>query len=151
MTGTISNTDWLEQARGLAPIIAQHRDAAERERRLPAPILAAAQAAGLPRMLLARALGGAQAPLDEAFLLVEELARQDASIGWNLAFSVLSPLFGDYLAESAAREIFGAGDTIMAGTFAPRGRACRVPGGYRLSGRWDFASGCQNADWFVAV
>lgn len=150
MTGTISHTTWLETARRLAPIVEQYRDAAARERRLPAAVLAAARAIGLPRMLLPRALGGAQAGIDEAMLAIEELARQDGSIGWNLAFSVLSPLFSDYLAEDAAQAIFGTGDTIMAGTFAPRGHACRVPGGYRLSGRWNFASGCQNADLFVA-
>jgi alkylation response protein AidB-like acyl-CoA dehydrogenase len=141
---------WFERARGLAPVVARYRDEGEVGRRLPQPILAAAKAAGFPRLLLPRSLGGEQAPLETALLVAEELARQDGSAGWNLTFVCLSPLFSDYLPVAAARAIFGGGDTVLAGSFAPSGRACRVAGGYRLSGRWSFGSGCQNADWIIS-
>jgi alkylation response protein AidB-like acyl-CoA dehydrogenase len=150
MTTTLARTEWLAQARGLAPLIAQYREEGERERRLPAPVLSAAAAAGFWRMLLPRALGGEQAALVDALAVSEELGRHDASMAWNLTLAFLSPLFGDYLSEPAARGISGTQDAVVAGSFAPRGRAARVEGGYQLSGRWPFVSGCQHANWLVA-
>lgn len=116
---------------------------------MPAPVLAAARAAGFPRLLLPRALGGEQAELTEALSVAEEFGRQDGSMGWNLTFAFLGALFSDYVPEAAARTIFGSQDALVAGNFAPRGRAVCVAGGYRLSGRWGFVSGCQNANWGI--
>ncbi len=151
MTAANPTTIWLEQARGLAPLVAQHRDEGERDRRLPAPIFAAARAAGFLRMLAPRTLGGEQVALEDALAVSEELGRQDGSVGWNLTFAFLSQLFGDYMAEPVARAIFGRHDAVVAGNFTPRGRARRVAGGYRLSGRWSFMSGCQDATWIVVA
>jgi indole-3-acetate monooxygenase len=145
-----STSDWLAQARTLAPLIAEQRDTGERERRLPQQVLDAACAAGLVHMLVPRALGGAQAPLVDALAVMEELGRQDGSIGWNLTLAIASPLLGEYLPEAVARTMFGGDDTVVAANFGPRGRAVRVEGGYRLSGRWTFMSGCQNATWAFA-
>ncbi|HLZ71590.1 MAG TPA: acyl-CoA dehydrogenase family protein [Dehalococcoidia bacterium] len=146
--GTMAN-GWLEKARSLAPIVEQCRDEGDRERRLPRPIFDAACAAGFQRMLLPRALGGGQADLEEALTVGEEFARQDGSTGWNLTFAMISPLFSDYLPEAAARAIFERGDAVIAGSFAPRGRARRVDGGFELSGGWSFVSGCQNANLII--
>ena len=59
---TSPTTDWLAQARALAPLVAQYREQGEQERRLPQPVLDAVRAAGLLRMLVPRTLGGAQGP-----------------------------------------------------------------------------------------
>lgn len=145
-----SGSGWLEKARSLAPIVEDCRDEGDRERRLPRAIFDAACAAGFPRMLLPGALGGGQAGFEEALAVSEELARQDGSTGWNLTFAMISPVFSDYLPQDAARQIFGGGDVVIAGSFAPGGRACRIAGGFQLRGAWSFVSGCQNASWIVA-
>ncbi|MHB8576312.1 MAG: acyl-CoA dehydrogenase family protein, partial [Dehalococcoidia bacterium] len=145
-----SSSDWLAQANALAPLIAQQQDAGQRERRLSQPVLDAARAAGFLRMLVPQALGGPQAALREALEVAEALGRQDASAGWNLTLAVAYPLLSDYLPASVAQAIFGQQDAVAVAHFAPRGRANRVDGGYRLSGRWTFMSGCQNANWTFA-
>jgi alkylation response protein AidB-like acyl-CoA dehydrogenase len=101
-------------------------------------------------MLLPRALGGEQVELEEALSVTEEFARQDGSVGWNVTFSFISPLFGDYLSEDPARRIYGNGDAVVAASFAPSGRAEPVEGGYRISGQWGFMSGCHHANWIFA-
>jgi indole-3-acetate monooxygenase len=150
MTAAFPPSDWLAQARALAPLVAAHRDLGERERRLPRPVFTAACAAGFLRMLTPRALGGAQAGLGEALAVSEEFGRQDGSCGWNLSLLIASPLFADYLPAPVAHRIFGQHDAVVAGSLAPRGQAIREAAGYRLSGRWTFVSGCQNANWMFA-
>lgn len=149
MMDTMVATDLLAQVRSLASLVHDYRDDGERERRLPQPVLAAARRAGLLRLLLPQALGGDQVDLIQALAVAEELSRRDGGIGWNLTFAILSPLFGDYLPARAARAIFAGNEAVVAGSFAPHGRATRVAGGYRLSGRWGFVSGCQHADWII--
>jgi alkylation response protein AidB-like acyl-CoA dehydrogenase len=148
MTTAATRTDWLGKSRSLAPLIAQHRDEGERDRRLPPPLFDAAGAAGFWHMLLPRDLGGDQAALADALAVAEEFGRQDGSTGWTITLGFASGLFSDYLPAAAARSIFGSQDAVLAGSFAPRGRAIRVAGGYRLSGRWSFMSGCQHSNWF---
>jgi alkylation response protein AidB-like acyl-CoA dehydrogenase len=64
--------------------------------------------------------------------------------------SILYGVFGGCLAPEAAREIYGSDpNVITAGTFRPSGEAVATDGGYRVTGRWQFASHCQNASWMV--
>ncbi len=147
---TIPSKTWLERAQAIAPVVQQYREECDRTRRLPPPVFDAVREAGFLRMLLPRALGGEQAPLEDALLVSEEFGRQDGSVGWNVTLAFAgSALISDYLSEAEAREIFGSHDAVVAGSFAPKGRASRVEGSYRLSGQWSFVSGCQNANWML--
>jgi alkylation response protein AidB-like acyl-CoA dehydrogenase len=141
--------EWLGRARDLEPVSAEFRDIGEQERRLPAPLFEAVRDAGIFRMLRPRLLGGEEPDLETVLGVIEELARQDGSLGWNVMIGSLGGLFPDYLGEAAACEIFGDRDAVSAGSFAPNGQAVEVTGGYRATGRWSFASGCQNASWLV--
>jgi alkylation response protein AidB-like acyl-CoA dehydrogenase len=146
---SVETLSWTEKARSLAPLLEQYRDEGERERRLPQPLFEAFQEAGFMRMLKPRALGGSQADIEEALGVYEELSRHDGSLAWALMILTGSPFFSDYLSADAASEIFGADQGIVAGNFGPTGRATPVDGGYRVTGQWPFASGCQNANWFI--
>jgi alkylation response protein AidB-like acyl-CoA dehydrogenase len=148
-TTSVETSEWLVRARDLAPIIAEHRDEGERERHLPQPIYEAMRAAGLYNMLLPKAFGGYEADLVIGQRVVEEIARYDGAVAWNIMIGSQGGMFSDYLPESAAAAIYGNADTVGAGSFGPTGQAIPVPGGYRLSGRWAFASGCKHANWFV--
>jgi alkylation response protein AidB-like acyl-CoA dehydrogenase len=105
--------------------------------------------AGLFRLCLPRTLGGHEA--DPALLLqvIEEVARADGSTGWCVMIGATSGLVSAYLPDEAGREIYGAPGAVSGGVFAPVGQAVEVPGGYRVSGRWAFASGCQHWDWLM--
>jgi alkylation response protein AidB-like acyl-CoA dehydrogenase len=82
--------------------------------------------------------------------VIETLAQADGAAGWSAMIGATSGVASAYLPEAAAREIYGAGpDVISGGAFAPHGTATVVDGGYRVSGRWPFASGCEHCTWLM--
>ena len=151
MTTANSETtnEWLTRARSLEPVIAKFRDDAEAIRELPRPIYEAMRDAGLYNMLLPRAFGGPELDLVTSLRVYEEIARLDGSVAWNIMIGSQGGLFSEYLPRQAAEFVYGGSSTIGAGAFSPTGQAVAVDGGYRLSGRWAFASGCAHANWLV--
>jgi alkylation response protein AidB-like acyl-CoA dehydrogenase len=138
----------VERARRLAGLIAACADQAERERRLPEPLLAALFEAGLFRLLLPRALGGAEADPITFVLVLEELARADASAAWCVCQVSGCSMVGAYLEPAVGRLILGSDPrAALAWGPAPDARAVAVDGGYRVSGTWTFASGGRHATW----
>jgi indole-3-acetate monooxygenase len=136
----------LEVVRTAADVAAE----ADRERRLPEPLVTAMADAGLFRLCVPKAVGGLEAHPAELAEAVEELARADGSAGWCAAILATSGLLAGYLPEPAAREIYGSPGAIAGGVFAPRGRAiAEADGGFRVTGRWPFASGCLHCDWLM--
>jgi indole-3-acetate monooxygenase len=141
----------LDAAAALRPAIAGYQEEIEREQRLPPPLVAHLRAAGLYRLLTPRALGGVQADLLTFFRALELAAEGDGAVGWNLATNALAGSAVLSLPDDGIREVFANGpDVIFAGTIAPMGGvALPVDGGYRVTGRWRFGSGCREADWMV--
>ena len=139
----------IERARLLAPLIAGEADAIERTRRLTQPVVSALIENGLYRVLLPRSAGGSEAPPEIFMQMLEEVAKADASTAWCLSQCNVCATAAAYLDPDAARQIFGSPGGILAwGTIA--GEAHVVPGGYRATGRWDFASGSRQASWLGA-
>jgi alkylation response protein AidB-like acyl-CoA dehydrogenase len=95
-------------------------------------------------------MGGDQAPPDTYVVAVEELARHDASVAWNVFVANSAALIAAFLEEPVARTIFADPASTIAWGPPNASRARAVPGGYRVSGTWDFASGCRNANWMGA-
>ena len=151
MTNTaIKTNEWVERARALAPVVAQWRDAGEQERHVPRPLFEALRDAGLFHMSAPKAVGGAEVEEETVVQVIEELARQDGSVGWNVMIASGAAIIASYLPATALGEVYGGGpNTIIAGTLPPQGAAIPVPGGYRLTGRWTFASGCHQAAWML--
>ena len=80
--------------------------------------------------------------------VVEELSRADASVGWITLIGGGTWLDLAGLPRATFDAMYRPGDdTIVAGVFNPTGVAVPVDGGYRVNGRWSFASGCEHADW----
>jgi indole-3-acetate monooxygenase len=140
--------DWITRARELAPMIEAAAGRTEAERRIPDDVLAAIQAAGLFHMLLPGSLGGGAADLVTFNQVIETVAAADASPAWCLAQAVASSHTAGFLDPKIAREVFGAPDALVAwGPPAGVAKAVAVAGGYRVTGKWRFASGSANATW----
>ena len=139
----------IERARALAPLIAREADEIERTRRLTQPVVSALIENGLYRVLLPQSVGGAEAPPEIFMQMLEEVAKTDASTAWCLGQCTVCAMTAAYLDPEPAREIFGAPDGILAwGAIAHEVQV--VPGGYRATARWDFASGSRQASWLGA-
>jgi alkylation response protein AidB-like acyl-CoA dehydrogenase len=140
--------DWVARARSLAPMIEAAADRTEKERKIPADVLSAMHDAGLFHILLPASLGGAAVDLVTFNQVVETIAAADASPAWCLAQAVASSHAAGFLSPKIAQEVFGASDALVAwGPPAGVARAAAVGGGYRLTGKWRFASGSANATW----
>jgi alkylation response protein AidB-like acyl-CoA dehydrogenase len=128
--------------------VAQWRDTGEQERHVPRPLFEALRDAGLFSLSVPTAVGGAAAEEGTIVQVIEELARQDGSVGWNVMIASNTAIIASYLPAAALREVYRSGpNTVIAGALPPQGAALPVPGGFRLTGRWTFASGCHQADW----
>ena len=137
-------------ARDLGAMIAAAADAIEQTRRLPAALLDALHRARLFRMLLPRSVDGDEVVPGAYVRAVEELARADGSVGWCVSIANSTGLIAAYLDVAVAREIWGGPRATVAWGPPNESRAIAVPGGYRVSGRWEFASGCRHAAWMGA-
>src|SRR5215212_8097194 len=144
-----SGLDLVERAKALAPLIAREADEIERTRRLTPAVTSALIENGLYRSLLPQSFGGAEAPLEIFMQMQEEIAKADASTAWCLGQCSVCAMTAAYLDADAAREIFNKSPGILAwGAIANEVEV--VPGGYRATGRWEFASGCRQASWLGA-
>lgn len=137
----------VARARGAAAAIAPALDQIETERRLPQLAVDALVGAGVFKLCVPRVYGGAQAHPATVLAVIEELAKLDGSVGWCAMIGATSGLMSVYLGDAIAREVYGPADAITCGVFAPMGRAVPAAGGYKVSGRWTFASGCQHSRW----
>jgi len=99
-------------------------------------------------MLVPASLGGGEVAPAEALATIESLAEADGAAAWCVMIGATTGILSAYLAEAQAREIFRPG-TICGGVYAPLGRGEPTPGGWLVSGRWPFASGCQHCDWLL--
>ncbi len=138
------------RARDLAATIAAASDAIEETRRLPAALLDKLHEARLFRMLLPRSVDGDAVAPGAYVRALDELSRADGSVGWCVSIANSTGLIAAYMDIAVAREIWGDPRATVAWGPPNESRAVAVPGGYRISGRWDFASGCRHASWMGA-
>lgn len=142
-----SEPELLDRALSIAPILRAHAKEAERNRKLSTPAFEAMRDAGLYRMWVPEALDGYEVDPMIGLDVIEALSAIDSAAGWNLQISAAMTILPAWLPEAGAREVAEA--PYFAGGLFPLGRAEAVDGGYRLTARCPFASGCQQASWLV--
>ena len=141
----------VRAAAALRPVIRSYHDEIEREQRLPKALVEQFHAAGFYSMIIPRELGGLQADPLTYVRVVELLAEGAGSVGWNVANNSIGQLVTLGLSDEGVREVYARGaDTVIAGTAVMGGgRAVPVDGGYRVTGRWPFGTGCQESSWML--
>jgi len=138
----------LSRIAALAPVVARQARDIEQGRRLPAELVSALKSARIYSMLVPRRYGGLELDPLSSFRAIAALARLDGSVGWNAMIGHIGALMPFLASPDLCEEIYRDGkDHIIAGSGQPAGTAERVPGGWRVTGTWPFASGCQNAEW----
>ena len=145
----MTGPDLLAAARRLEPIVAELRDRFDQDRQLPRRLVDELHAANLFRMWLPRAIGGAELPPLAFLAVIEELSRQDGSLGWCTVIPAGYGRLAGALEEDVARKIFATGMGVLVGTLNPTGKAVAAPGGYRVTGRWSYGSFIGYGDWVL--
>lgn len=144
--------DVVAAAINLEPAIRAARDELEAIRHVPPSLAQAMAAAGLFQLYLPRAMGGPELPPLTAFHVIEALSKVDGSVGWVAMIASTVSLFTGWLPTDVGRAMFGQPpDVRIAGSIRPEGKAYVVDGGYRVQGRWDFASGINHANWLFCT
>lgn len=149
--GSATRHPLVEAALTLEPTIRASADQIERDGRLPDDLVRTLSENGIFRMLIPKALGGGEVDPVTYSDVLEILSRADGSTGWCTMIATGSTWGLAFLPPESAAEILSDPYAVMAGSFAQPsgGRATAVDGGYRVTGRWPFGSGCQHATWMV--
>ncbi|MGC4028006.1 MAG: acyl-CoA dehydrogenase family protein [Steroidobacteraceae bacterium] len=134
----------------IAPLVRRQAAEAEQSAALSQEVVGQLVREGLFRLWIPRRYGGFELSLPAALEVYQAAARIDGSFGWAVMIGAGGGLFAAFLGPEAAREIFGPAPAVIAGSGTPEGRAERVPGGYRVSGQWRYASGAPYATTFTA-
>jgi 3-hydroxy-9,10-secoandrosta-1,3,5(10)-triene-9,17-dione monooxygenase len=138
----------LQKARALAPKLRERAAATGQARRIPDETIQDFWDAGLWYTLKPKKFGGPEYRPDGALAVAGEIARADGSAGWVWAVLTIHDLLVALWPEEFQQE-YWAKNTLSASSFAPSGKAAPASGGYRISGKWTFCSGVDNADWLL--
>jgi len=140
----------VEAVRDLLPVLRERAQEAEDARRVPEESIKALQEAGLFRLLQPARYGGYEAEPLTLFTAVRAIASACGSTGWVASVVGVHPWQVALFPAQAQEEVWGQDpNTRLSSSYAPTGRATLVEGGYRLSGRWSFSSGCDHATWVL--
>jgi 3-hydroxy-9,10-secoandrosta-1,3,5(10)-triene-9,17-dione monooxygenase len=140
--------DVVARAKQLAPKLAERARAANEQRRVPEETIADLKAAGLFRLLQPSRWGGAEADPGVFFDAQMALAAACPSTAWVYGVVAVHNWQLALFPLAAQEEVWGEDPTtLISSSYAPTGKVERVEGGYRISGRWSFSSGCDHCQW----
>jgi alkylation response protein AidB-like acyl-CoA dehydrogenase len=142
----------LANIQELAPGITSRAAEIEAGRRIPPDLVEVLRSIGIFRMFVPQSHGGLELDMPAALEIFGALSRIDGSVGWTAMIAGGSDIFASLLPRDTYEQVYQNGpDVIIAGSAQPVGRAEAVAGGWRVNGRWPFASGCQHADWMFGL
>ncbi|HUC17842.1 MAG TPA: acyl-CoA dehydrogenase family protein [Acetobacteraceae bacterium] len=142
----------LTAIRTLAPEITARAAEIETVRRIPPDLVDKLRSTGFFRIFVPPSHAGLGLDLPSALDVIAALSRIDGSVGWAVMIGCGASLFASLLPRDIYEQVYQDGpDVTFAGSAQPAGTAEAVSGGWRVNGRWPFASGCQHADWMLGV
>jgi 3-hydroxy-9,10-secoandrosta-1,3,5(10)-triene-9,17-dione monooxygenase len=145
------HSELMERVRALAPVFGERAAAGEEARQIPKESVREMLDAGIARILMPKRFGGYELDFETWLDVVLEFARHDASHAWCASLFVHHAHLVAQFPDETQRAIWSGGpDVPIAASFAPRAKAVRVDGGYRVSGRdSSFSSGVGHSQWVM--
>jgi 3-hydroxy-9,10-secoandrosta-1,3,5(10)-triene-9,17-dione monooxygenase len=151
MSGTTTASDTatlLARAAAMRPILERNAEKTDSLRRLADENVQALKDAGLCRLMVPARFGGYQTSVRTYVDVLAEIGRGCGSTSWVASLLNVCAWLAALFPERAQADIWGANpDTWIAGSLAPNGHAVAVDGGWRVTGRWPWASGSLHAQW----
>lgn len=143
-----SGEEMIARARALIPALAARALQGERERRIPAESIAHMQAVGLFKVLQPKRWGGYELDIHTYFDVQIALGEGDMSTAWVYGVVGVHPWLMALFDDRAAQDVWGEdSSTLVCSSLMPVGTAVPEGEGFRLSGHWKYASGCEHTNW----
>ena len=140
----------LDAVRDLLPTFRERADETERLRVVPESSIKELADTGFFRLLQPKRFDGFEADPVTFYTAVRDIASACGSTGWVSSVVGVHPWQVALFADEAQQAVWGSDtSTRLSSSYAPTGKATRVDGGYRLSGRWSFSSGCDHCAWVL--
>jgi alkylation response protein AidB-like acyl-CoA dehydrogenase len=147
-TDPVDRRQLLERAAAIRPLLERNAEQTDALRRLPDDNVRALKEAGLCRLMVPQRLGGHQTSIRTYLEVTAEIGRGCGSTAWVSSLINVCAWLAGLFPERAQRDVWGVDrDAWIAGSLAPHGEAVPVDGGWRVTGRWPWASGCLHAQW----
>ncbi len=138
----------ISRARAMQPALRERVAETSRLRRVPDATIAEFQASGLYSMLRPKSWGGLEVHPNTFFDVQEIIAEACPSSAWVLGVVAVHSWQLALFDRKAQEEVWGDDPTtLISSSYAPTGKVTRVEGGFRVSGRWSFSSGCDHCQW----
>jgi alkylation response protein AidB-like acyl-CoA dehydrogenase len=137
----------LSRARDIAEFVSMRARQTESDRRIANDVIERMRKAELFRILQPQAHGGFEYGFDVFIQIVAVIAGGCGSSGWVYGLLASHQWLAACFSKEAQDEFWRDPDALAAGTYAPAGQGAATNGGYRLTGRWSFCSGCDNSHW----
>lgn len=148
--GNPTAAELLDRARAMRPVLEGRAAQCEALRRVPDETIEEFEAAGFFRMIQPAQYGGYELRPIDLFQVSIEVAKACPSSGWVLNLLAVHNWEVALLDPRAGTAIWGEGDrTRLSSSYAPFGKVEAVDGGFRVSGRWPWSSGCDHAQWAI--
>ncbi len=146
----MNHDSYLARVRTLIPGIRERAAACEQLRRLPDETFKEFQEAGLMRALQPARFGGYELSPLTLYEASMEVAAACPSSAWVLGVVGIHNWQLGLFPQAAQEDVWGEDSSVqLSSSYAPTGKVERVEGGYRLSGRWSFSSGCDHCQWVL--
>jgi alkylation response protein AidB-like acyl-CoA dehydrogenase len=147
-TSVPSAADLIDRAAKIRPILQQQAEATDRLRRLPDENVQALKDAGLCRLMVPKRFGGYETDIRTYIAVMAELGRGCGATAWVASLINVCAWLAALFPERAQQDVWGSGpESWASGSLAPHGEAKAVDGGWRVNGKWPWASGCLHAQW----
>ena len=140
----------LDGVRDILPSLRERAEEAERLRVVPDASIKDLEATGFFRLLQPKRFDGFEADPVDFYTAVKEIAGACGSTGWVASVVGVHPWQVALFPDTAQQAVWGEDtSTRLSSSYAPTGKAVETDGGYQLSGRWSFSSGCDHATWVL--
>jgi alkylation response protein AidB-like acyl-CoA dehydrogenase len=143
----VETVSWIERARALRPLLEENAAACETQRRIPEKNIQALEQACLFHLVVPRRLGGGGANMQTLASVSMEIGKACASTGWVHMITSVGAWLATTFGVEAQQEVFGKGVPRVCGSGSATGKARRVDGGYRITGRWGYCTGSLHSQW----
>jgi 3-hydroxy-9,10-secoandrosta-1,3,5(10)-triene-9,17-dione monooxygenase len=146
----MNSSDILDRAKSLAPVLRERAFDTENARRISDETINDLKAAGLFRVLQPKAYGGYEFDPQVFMEIAMIIGSACPSTGWVYSVIGVHNWQLALMPKQAQDDVWGEDqDVLISSSYTPRGKIEIVDGGYRVSGRWSFSSGCGHAQWVI--